>query len=349
MEHNENIKQSIPAISIIIPVFNRRKYLETALESIQKQTIDKNLLEIIVIKNFIEEKLDSKIAALGYKNMFFNGNMGGRLFTAINESHGEFISFLQDDDLFESEKIELIYKIFKSHERISFISNDYSEIDEDGVIINSRKKRFDQKQLLFSESDKRDFSIMCEMIKRGYDFNLSCMSIRKEILFPYLNELKKITGSDDSFIFFINIFASGNMMRINAPLTKYRVHNSATAKSGTMNEVLSINYLTFSRQIGTFILLKNLSKSIEFSKILNVEITLRKMSIDICSEYGPKRIGTFRDILFLISNHYSVKKAYLIKLIIESIITTFSKEAGKRLYYYYNKKKYISTVTVLAP
>lgn len=341
MSHERSFNRNNPAITVIIPVFNRKQYLERALISIQEQSLNKNLFETIVIKNFIDDKLDLKIASFGYKNMFFEGNMGGRLFTAINESKGDIISFLQDDDLFVKDKLEIIYKILSENVGICFVSNGYIEIDENGLDIDSVKKKHDLEQVLFSENEKKEFSNICYMIKNGYDFNLSSISIRKDALSPYLYELNKINGSDDSFFFFVSLFASGSLIRLNVPLTKYRVHNSATAKSGSMNDVLRANYLTFTRQIATFSILKNLSQANTFSTILEEGIISRRVAIDICSPYRSTIKDSVINILFLISHHHSIKKKYIVKLILEYITTIISKEVGKRLYYYYNQKKYM--------
>ncbi len=40
-----------PKISIIIPAYNEEKYLKLALESVERQTFDHNLLEVIVVNN----------------------------------------------------------------------------------------------------------------------------------------------------------------------------------------------------------------------------------------------------------------------------------------------------------
>ena len=45
-------------LSVIITAHNRKNYLEDALESLIDQTLDRNLFEIIVVKNFYDGNLD---------------------------------------------------------------------------------------------------------------------------------------------------------------------------------------------------------------------------------------------------------------------------------------------------
>ena len=105
---------NLSKISIIIPVYNVKKYLAESLESVINQTY-KNL-EIIIINDGSNDgsekicdkysKIDSRIKLIKQKNM--------GLSTARNKGldcmTGEYIAFLDPDDVYHPEMIEKTYK-----------------------------------------------------------------------------------------------------------------------------------------------------------------------------------------------------------------------------------------------
>ena len=101
-------------ISIIIPVYNVKEYIKEAIESVINQTY-KNI-EIIIINDGANDgsekicdeysKIDSRIKLINQKNM--------GLSTARNKGleciTGEYIAFLDPDDVYHPEMIEKAYK-----------------------------------------------------------------------------------------------------------------------------------------------------------------------------------------------------------------------------------------------
>jgi len=45
-------------ISVIISAYNRRDFLLKTVNSVANQTLDKNLYEVIVVKNFEDKSID---------------------------------------------------------------------------------------------------------------------------------------------------------------------------------------------------------------------------------------------------------------------------------------------------
>lgn len=101
-------------ISVIVPVYNTKEYLNKCLESIIRQTYTN--LEIILIddgstdgsKTICEcyEKKDKRIRFISKSNTGVSDtrNLG------IKESTGEYISFIDSDDYIEPNMIEVLYK-----------------------------------------------------------------------------------------------------------------------------------------------------------------------------------------------------------------------------------------------
>ena len=102
-------------VSVIIPTFNRFKYLLNAIESVKKQTY-KNI-EIIVVNDCSTEKeyynydFGNNIIVIhldkNSKNIFGYACAGYVRNQGINASTGFYIAFLDDDDVWFPNKIEI--------------------------------------------------------------------------------------------------------------------------------------------------------------------------------------------------------------------------------------------------
>ena len=128
----------LPYISVIITAYNRESFLLNAIKSAINQTLDKRHYEIIVIKNFAENTLDAFIDKHNIKNIFMDGTIGEFLYSGVSVSTGEIISFLDDDDLFSKDKLQVVYNKFKSNNNLCYYHNAH-------ITVNEQYQKFDSK------------------------------------------------------------------------------------------------------------------------------------------------------------------------------------------------------------
>ncbi|NAZ31634.1 MAG: glycosyltransferase, partial [Acidilobus sp.] len=113
-----------PYISVIVTAYNRRKYLPFALRSLEAQTLPRNRFEVIVVKNFEDKKSDNIISRNGWKDVYNDDPYHGRMVLAgLEESRGEVITFLDDDDMYVNNRLEEVYKAFTSFKRLVYFQN----------------------------------------------------------------------------------------------------------------------------------------------------------------------------------------------------------------------------------
>ncbi len=96
-----------PLISCIVPVFNGARYLAEALESILNQTC--RPLEIIVVDDGSTDQSAAVIRRYGNRvRSFFQDNAGPAKARnrGLSECGGDFVAFLDADDLWHPEKLE---------------------------------------------------------------------------------------------------------------------------------------------------------------------------------------------------------------------------------------------------
>ena len=102
-----------PLVSVIIPTYNRIEYLLQAIESVLSQSYDQ--LEIIVVNDgsigddYLNHKYSDKVKQINLKvnQKSIHGYGPGSIRNfGIESSHGEWIAFLDDDDVWLDNKIE---------------------------------------------------------------------------------------------------------------------------------------------------------------------------------------------------------------------------------------------------
>ncbi len=100
----------MPKVSVIIPTHNRAEFLRSAITSVLNQTFQG--FEIVIIDDASKDHTQEVIANFNdarikvIHNQFSKGDAGARNIGVIN-SNGEYIAFLDDDDEWLPEKLEI--------------------------------------------------------------------------------------------------------------------------------------------------------------------------------------------------------------------------------------------------
>ena len=143
-------------VSVIMPYYKKKKYFELALNSILNQHYQN--FEIIIVfddedddeLNFVKQKIyrDKRIHLIvneSNKGVAFSRNK------ALKRAKGEYLAFLDSDDLWEKEKLSFQIEFMKKN-NILFSHTAYSLIDEhdDKIGVMNVKKNIKYKNLIFS-------------------------------------------------------------------------------------------------------------------------------------------------------------------------------------------------------
>jgi len=214
-------------ISVIITAYNRKKFLLDAFNSALNQTLSRDKYEIIVTKNFTDDKIDSYIKRYGGKLVFFEkGSIGEQVADALKYAKGEVICFLEDDDLFMKEKLEYIYNTFLENKNLIYVNNARIYIDDKGNYLNKIPSKFEkrEKDIIIKDFNKKPVALL-RIQQYANPLYSSSIAIRKVILKRFRNALYSIKLSTDVFYNFISLI-SGDLLISNQALSKYRVHES---------------------------------------------------------------------------------------------------------------------------
>lgn len=121
-----------PLVSIIIPVYNGKHYMQEAIDSVISQTY-KNV-EVIVVNDGSTDNTDEIARSYGDKIRYFkneNGGVATALNFGINNMRGEYFSWLSHDDVYYENKIEKqIEELNKLDNKTTILYSNYQLIDE---------------------------------------------------------------------------------------------------------------------------------------------------------------------------------------------------------------------------
>ena len=106
-------------VSIIVPVYNAKKYIKQCLDSIQNQSLKE--IEVIIIDDgskdggaeICKQYLDDSRFSYFYKE---NEGLAAARADGIERAHGEYIGFIDSDDWIEPDMYEKMYAAAKSND-----------------------------------------------------------------------------------------------------------------------------------------------------------------------------------------------------------------------------------------
>jgi predicted hotdog family 3-hydroxylacyl-ACP dehydratase len=97
----------MPRVSVIIPTYNRAHLLVEAIGSVLNQTLDN--LELIVVDDGSTDNTECVVASVGDPRLKYvrrlNGGVAAARNTGLKNASGEFVAFLDSDDLFLPDKL----------------------------------------------------------------------------------------------------------------------------------------------------------------------------------------------------------------------------------------------------
>ncbi len=221
-------------VSVIIPTYNYENFICDAVDSVLEQNY--NDYEIIIIDDGSTDGTYEKLEKYNNRiQYFFQKNKGpaaARNF-GINQSSGEYICFLDADDIFLPNKLKIQINILESQleKDVGLVYSDFLCIDEYNIDILKYYK-------------SKDFSSQFEAINYLMKFNYintSTVMIRKKCLediglfneeYEYLEDLD----------LWIRIGKAYRFIYVNKPLVKTRSHpNSLRNKVSRLNKVKCYN------------------------------------------------------------------------------------------------------------
>ena len=211
-----------PIISIIMNCYNGEAFLNEAINSITKQTFEN--WELIFFDNNSIDK--SEKIAKSFKDSRIKYFKSDRLLNlydarnlAVKKTNGDYISFLDTDDMWTKDKLEKQINFIKKNSNYKILYSNYY------VLKNNEKKIMYKNEL--------PSGFITQKLLDFYGIGINTVFLDKSIFEQY--NFKKDLNIIGDFDFFIQTSKKFQIGYISDPLTFYRIHeNSFTKKNYKM-------------------------------------------------------------------------------------------------------------------
>ena len=134
--------KSVPDVSVIIPFYNREKYLARCVRSILSQTFSRKRYEIILVDDgSTDNSLEALIPFLDDIILIRNDLNKGLPYSlnrAIKKASGQFILRLDSDDFVSSRFIDFLSYYLLKNTNVHAVACDYYLVDDDENIIERK-------------------------------------------------------------------------------------------------------------------------------------------------------------------------------------------------------------------
>lgn len=314
--------------TIVITAYNRKKYLLDSLKSALCQKNGVDFIEIILIKNFLDKEIDNFCEENFVKNIIMEGSVGQFLAKGISESKGDLISFLDDDDLFIENKVSYILSLSKRY-NFDYLHNNYEEMDEFGNKRSSfmRKAHFTSYNFDIASCNlESSYSDLKKIYSKEIDFNISCITISRNLGMSILDKLKKVTACQDGFLFF-SALQRGNVLATGHVLTKYRIHTSTSTNVNNI-DLFSKNLCWDGlRQIESMKQITPEGCPDSFNKLFYSFLTVKKLKILTfnCIHF-KKSVGEYKSFLKVALTFNTLSKIWFLLYTIGIIFPNVTKK-----------------------
>jgi len=133
---------SKPKVSVIIAAYNAMRFLPTTLDSVFRQTFSD--YEVIIVNDGSSDDIEQWIAGVTHSGVKFvsqnNQGLSAARNTGLNYAEGQYIAFLDADDLWDPTKLEKQVRVLDENSDVGLVYNWVDSIDENGNIQWSIRK-----------------------------------------------------------------------------------------------------------------------------------------------------------------------------------------------------------------
>ena len=207
-------------VSVVIPCYNGKRFLNDAFKSIEAQTLQVD--ELILVNDgskddtgvFLDEY--AKKSPLNVRVIHQeNAGSGEARNTGIEAAQGEYIAFIDQDDCWLPEKIEKQIKVLDEDKEAVLVFSDGYHVDID-------LKPIRQDTILRKRQAYEGF-VLNEILQYGCFVPNPTVMVRRSCL-PSERPFVQSFFPCDDFDLYLRMAAKGKLRFINEPLINYRLH-----------------------------------------------------------------------------------------------------------------------------
>lgn len=279
-------------ISIIVPLYNNQKYVSSCLDSIVNQCSKD--IEIIIVNDGSTDNSGNIADKYAQKYSFIkvihqsNRGVSAARNIAIQESKGQYLVFLDSDDILYKGFFQKILELIGSHPDIIEINADL--IDKIGNLLYKKIFSLDNKKTKFSNTDEAKLRL-----SKQAKYYLWSRIIKRDLV-RHLNFDERICFCEDALYLTECYFEAKKIITFNESLYGYRQHDSNLTVAKTNKNIYQLTILcdvvvdkidSIEKEnykeyliplLANTVHLRKSMYAIQFKKIVCDDVTLRQIS-----------------------------------------------------------------------
>lgn len=203
------------------------------------QTLSRDRFEIVVIKSFRDPEVEKELESAGAVVLYDEEPRIGRwLRHAIRRARAPVITFLDDDDEYEPNRLVEMLDVWHRHPGLGFYRNRVRVIDEAGRAVPAEQWRshetdaaLDRMGPVYLPSDRTDGLLELASRTTTATFGSSTMAIRRDLLEGVVGDAFERTQLPDLFLFLAAALSREGVYLDDRRLTRYRFYGGNVTHS----------------------------------------------------------------------------------------------------------------------
>ncbi|HEY6238451.1 MAG TPA: glycosyltransferase family A protein [Thermoplasmata archaeon] len=215
-------------LAVVVVAFDRRQFLREAVESVLAQTMPRSEYEVLVIKNFEDDEIDAYLHREGIAAVRPESTGQGEwIAEAPSRSGAELFAFLDDDDRFRPEKLAAVTSEFARDPRLGYLHHGHAAFGEkaaaagvDHASALGRLRPLPRTRLRRGQDD----ADVARSFWLGASFNLSSITVRREVLEGAMASLRQVKIGVPGFLFYAALGLGWDLLHDPSVRSEYRIH-----------------------------------------------------------------------------------------------------------------------------
>jgi hypothetical protein len=245
-----------PALSVVVLASRHPEFVFDALASVGAQTLEPSQRELIVVRDYEDPELARRTEALGGRSVAVPpGDIGPAIRAGVDAARGRVLVFLDDDDRYRPERLATVARVFQQDPDLGFYRNGFDVIDAEGHTVPDHPFRSAERELgrrlgPVTLTAGQRASGWAHWPPVGFDFNSSCMAIRRDVLNQFIDQ-QDLTGFRllDALMFVAALAAPVAIRFDPTPWTEYRIHGRNASHNPQQREDPLMGRADFSRRV----------------------------------------------------------------------------------------------------
>lgn len=243
-----------PKVSLIIPVYNAEQYIEACVDSLMAQTMDE--VEIILVDDHgTDRSMELARAYVEHHNSCkqfrfletpHNMGPGPARSVGIEEARGEYIGFVDSDDVVVSDFCERLYTVAKDHD--ADLAYCQAQLVKGAEVTAMNNPVIENGAF---EGEKRRFFLT------HYTTLFVSFLYRRALLMEYAIRFPATRSAEDSYFLTCSLLAAKRIACVDKPMYHYLIHEESLSESSNpqryLDKVKSFDLLMqFAREKGLY-------------------------------------------------------------------------------------------------